>query len=231
MKTWWHGLGMLALALAGTAAQADRSKLSEDEHPFEPGDCELESAWQRSTPRGAPSQRQSAWQLSCAVWARTEMALALERQRNDGVREQALGAEAKVKLLERATGRPSLTLRLASQWQRLDSGPWRHATQAFGVEAALQPGPGWLVEGSLGTQRERSSGRNHGTWELALERRLAEAVEIKFSWAGQEGGPPAATLGLRLQVVPEHLLLTLSLGRRGGAQPERIQGLALTVEF
>jgi hypothetical protein len=226
-----RGLAACTLVLAAFAAMAERSRVGEGEESIEAGECELEAGSRRTAASGMRWRYESSWQAACGVGARSELALVLTRGRSDGQLEQEQALEGRVIVLARSAARPGLALLAGWQRQRAGGQRWHSSEHSIGLEAALQPRPAWLLSATLGTQRERGARRDSTRWELGIERGFGELAELALTWEGDDRGAKQAGLSLRLQVVPEHLQLTLLLGQRREAVRERVQAVTLTLEF
>jgi len=82
------------------------------------------------------------------------------------------------------------------------------------AEATHESAPGWLVEASLGTERDRTARRDRTLWTLAVERAFGESLEARIEADGDDRGRPLYGVGLRYPIWPEVALLSVSYGAR-----------------
>lgn len=223
---------VLICAAASHAAQAERSRLDDGVDVVERGDCEIEATAQRRKLRAEPPERESALRLGCGIGWGTEWALAWASTRSNGARDDARGFEGKTSLRERAGSLPGWTLAYGVAAERsAGGGRWRRSEQFIAIEATLQPAAGWLAEAKLGTARQRNPRRDTTLWSLGLEHGLSENIEAVAELSGDDRDRPLASVGLRLQIWPEHAVLALSYGLKLTPQRERRFGLGITFEF
>lgn len=222
----------LVCAAACHAAQAERSRLNDEVDIVERGDCEVETTWQRRSARGEPPEREAALRLGCGVGWGSEWAVAFARTRSNGARHDALGVEGKTTLRARTGAHLGWTLAYGADAERAASGgSWRRSGQFIAIEATLQPAAGWLAEVKLGSARQRSARRDTTRWSLGLERGFSASIEAVAELAGDDRDRPTASVGLRYQIWPEHVLLALSYGVKLAPQRERRLGFGVTLEF
>lgn len=219
----------LACALACEPVLADRS-LGDDEVD-EAGDCEVELAVGRLVSRDAPRERGASLELLCGVGLRTELAASFERRRLGPARERSIGLEAKTQLVGRTPARTGWSLVYGAVAERTMSSSWRRTEHYALVQASAQPAPNWVVEGRLGTLRDRVERNDRTLWALSIEHAWSERVEAVAEVEGDDRGRPLAGVALRYILWPDRALITVSLGSRAGPQRERRLGLATTIEF
>lgn len=220
----------LSSAAACHAAQAERSHLADDADVVEAGDCQMEATSARQTARTAAAEHESSIQFDCGVGWRTELAAAFVRLRSEGVRDEAIGIEARTSLRQRGSGRIGWTLAYGIGAER-GGGPWRRSEQFVAIETSYQPDRSWLIEGRLGTVRDLIGGRDATIWALSAERLVTAFVGMRAELDGDDRGRPRASVELRYLVWPEHTVFTLSYGARAGPLRERRLGVGLTFEF
>jgi len=227
-----HLLAALACAAACHAAQADRSRLADEDDVIEAGDCELELAFERQNARGAARERETSIQFGCGIGWRTELAATFARKRSDAQREQAIGIEGKTSLRERGSGGVGWSLAYGIGSERDGGrGPWRRGERFVAIEATHQPASAWLVEARLGTARDPVARSDRTLWLLGVEHAITEAVEARAELEGDDRSRPLASMALRWLVWPEHAVVTLAWGAGLGPLRERRLGLGVTFEF
>ena len=214
------------------AAQADRSRLTDDVDALERGDCELETGFQRTAVRGTAPVRESAMQLGCGIGWQSELAAAFVGRRSAGGHEQAVGLEVKTTLRERGVDQVGWMLVYGFGAERAGGGgPWRRTEQFIAVEATLQPAKAWLIEAKIATARDRIARRDGTLWALAVENAITEKVEARAELGGDDRSRPVMSVALRYLIWPDHALVTLSYGVKATPLPERRVGLGITFEF
>jgi hypothetical protein len=219
------------LALGAGSAWAERSRLGDEADVVEAGDCEIELGATRSATPGSAAERHMALQLTCGVGARTELALTLERTRG-AAGERARAVEAKTALTARRGEAAGWALKYGLAWQREPPQRWRDAEVFVALELTRELARRWLLEAELGTQRSRPDRRDATIWSAAVEYALVPGHwEVRGELSGDDRSRPSAATALRWLVWPEHAVLGLGLGRRGGPYPERRVSLALTIEL
>jgi hypothetical protein len=221
----------LLLAAAAPAALADRSRLGEDEDGVEAGDCELEAGVERSRARGAARERETAWSLSCGIGWRSELALAVARQRSGGERVDARALELKTTLVPRRGRAVGWALQAALADERASGASWRRSDYALQLEVTAELRPGWLAEAKRGWARDVPARADRGTWTLGLEHALSDAWEVRAELEGDDREPPLAGASLRWAFWPEVAQVTLGTARRLGGDRARLWGVTLGVEF
>lgn len=231
MKSVQRFAAGLTCVAACQLAMADRSRLGEDNEVIDRGDCELELASDRKKARDSARERSSSIQLTCGIGWRTELATELAAVRSDAERTKIAGIEAKTSLRNRAPGQWGWALSYGVEGLRDRGASWHRNGQFIALEAIQGFGETWLIEAKLGTARDRASRRDSTIWTLGVERALTGSVEARLELNGDDRQRPLWRAGLRYEVWPDHALISLFYGMRGGASRERQAGLALTLEF
>lgn len=226
-----HWIAALACAAACQAVQAGRSSVTDGGEVAEAGDCEAETAFERTRPRGEARQREASLRLACGIGWDTELEASVARQHGGAARSQTLAFEAKTTLTQRGEGRVGWAIALGVGAERTGGGSWRRNEHSLTVEATYPLGRVWLVEAKLGALRERLNRRDSLLWAVAVEHALNDRLEVRSELDGDDRGRPLASLALTYALVPEHLKLKLSYGARSGPQAERRTGLALALEY
>jgi hypothetical protein len=226
-----HVAAAVLLATVAPAALADLSRLGQDDDGVEAGDCELEVGAERSRAHGAARQRETAATLTCGIGWRSELALAVARERAGSERVDQRALELKTTLLsrrERALGWAALA---ALADERVAGRSWRRSEYALSVEATAEPREGWLAEVQLGWARDVPARADRMVWTLGLEHAMSQAWEWRVEFEGDDREAPLAGVSLRWAFWPDRAQLTLDVGRRLGGDRERTWGLTLGVEF
>ncbi len=231
MAALHHFIAGLACAAACHAALADRSRLSTESEVIDAGDCELETAIERTKASGSAPERRPSLQLNCGVGWRSELALLFASTQGNEPRLRAIGIEGKTALLDRAAGRIGWGLAYGVEAERSGESPWRRAGQFIALEAAYAIDKDWRVEARLGTARDLAARSDSTVWALALERALGAAFEARLELSGDDRQRPRWNASLRYEVWPDHALLSLSYGVRTGPARERQAGMSVTFEF
>lgn len=222
-------LAALVCAAACHAAWADRSKLDEED-AVEPGDCELELQRERKTLRGGPSELESTVQLGCGIGLRTELVVAVARQRSGSAREESIDFEAQTWLGR--VGGLGWTLELGASRERESGTRWQLAAHKAAIVAAYQPSDAWVVDAKLGAVRDRIQRRHTTVWELAVEHEVSDPLVVRAALEGNDRrGRPFATIELKYEFWPDRARVNLSYGGRSGAAHERLVGVGVTFEF
>lgn len=224
-------LSALACAVACQLAQADRSRQADNADVLDRGDCELETAFERHTARGAAPERDSSVRLGCGIGWRTELAAASARRRGEGVRDESISVEGKTSLREPGIGQIGWTLVYGIGMQRGEMARWRRSESFAAVEVAIQPANDWQLEARLGSSRDHLARSDKTVWATAVEHALTEVVELRVEADGDDRSRPFVGVGVRWLFWPERALLSVSCGARPGPLRERRFGVGVTFEF
>ncbi len=200
----------LALAwLAAGAAHAGSPMVVDDAGIVAPGSCQLES-WRRQS---RPATE--IWALpACNLGSGLELTAG-------GAVLTARGARAEREVLVQAK----------TLLRPLDDGGWGIALAVGGVRHvgtgttdmyAYLPatrafaGDALLVHANLGWLREGASRRDHLSWGVGSEWRLARRTSLLAETFGQDAGRPSWQAGVRHWLLPERLQLDATCGNRLG---------------
>lgn len=224
-------LPALACAAACHVAWADRSRLDDGTDVVEAGDCQLETARERRWERGAAPDRETSIRFGCGIGWRTELMAAIARKRSDATREEAIELEGKTSLRDSGETGIGWAIAYGIGTERVAGSPRQRSGQFVAVEATLRPGSAWLVEGRLGSARDRPASRDSTRWSLAVEHALNDALEALAEVGGDDRGRPQASIGVRYAIWPELGQLELSYGAEKGALRKRRFGVSITIEF
>lgn len=218
----------LAASVASTPSRADRPLTTEDASILDLKECELDSFVARN-----PDARTTArWvQFGCGIGFGTQLALAGERTRSDGVRESATALVGKTALRPLGTDDYGVTLAYSF-------GGSRHTGQGFKIEdsdirAVLTlPQHGWLFHANLGWAREHASSRDSTVWGLAAERRHALGpFDLMAEIYGDDRGAPWLQTGARWRLIPDRLHLDAAVGVRTGGTRSKLGSIGLKLAF
>ena len=220
------------LVLVGACSScAAASRVSDDSDAVEPGDCEIETTFERRRARGAAAERESAVQIACGIGWKTELTATFASRANGAERDRGFGLEGKTSLNESTAGNVGWALVYGVGTERSRAGPWQPADFFLALEGTWRPASAWRVEARVGTARDRLARSDSTTWTLAAERTLGESFEARAELIGDDRSRPWTGVTLRWRIWPEHAVLSLSGGVRAGPLRERRAGLGLTFEF
>lgn len=223
-------LAALACAVACHASHADRSRLDEED-VAKPGECEVELAFERQTARRSATERETAGQLDCGIGWRTELTLALARQRSSGERSDSFDIEARTGLADRAIAGIAWSLAYGVSAEREARGPWRRSAHFVAIEGALRPAEAWVVEARVGWRRERLERREAWGWLLGVEHEFSDRLEMRAELDDDSRSQPLAGIELRYEFWPDRARLNLSYAARAGRSHERRLGVGVAFEF
>ena len=221
-------LAALAFALLASSAQAQRSRLGEED-VAKPGDCELDLAASRQSARGAAAERESALQLDCGIGWRTELVVGVVRRHGGGGRADAIELEARTALFQRGGVAWSVVYGAAAE--RRAGASWRGSGHRVGIDAAWRPAEAWVLDGRIVRQRDRIEGRSSWVSSFGLEHELSDRAEARLEIEDESRSRPLLGLELRYEFWPDRARLGLSYAARAGAARERRWGLGVTFEF
>ena len=212
-NTQWPALA-LGLLLAAPDARAGRPLTVDDATIADFGSCQLESWVETSGGHAA------GWAMpACNVTGNWELALGAATLPADGARHGATVLQGKTVLRPLTDNGWGLGLVLARQ-----AGAQAATSINLPVSLAWQ-GQDILLHANLGAVRAQGA-RTAASWGLALERQLGERTGISLERFGQRGDSPTTSVGVRRAIVPGHLQIDGSWGRKAG-QPGAIWSLGL----
>jgi hypothetical protein len=219
-------VGLSALALA-SAAHGARPLMTDDTGVLDRGSCELEAVQSRDKAEGATVNGNSL-QLGCGVGARTQLALAVDRAKEDGLRVRGTTLAGKVSLVpgEDASWSASASV----LWVSTPGQGNRHAATALNLLHTRTLGKDFIVHANLGHAQDAVSRRGSTTWGVALEHAGWGPVALMGELVGDDLGAPAWNIGLRWVAVPDTLTLDIAYGQQmvGGRPKAMSVGLKLS---
>jgi hypothetical protein len=220
-------LGLTVVALAA-AAHAARPLATDDTGVLDQGSCEIEAVASRDKAEG-PTVRGRSLQLGCGVGARAQVALGVDREKEDGSRVRGTTTAVKV----------SLAPDDDASWSASGSVGWineqgqgrEHATTAVSLLHTRSLGPQWLLHANLGHEHDALERRSATTWGLALEHGGWGPVALMGELVGDDRAAPSWNIGLRWTAVPEKWVLDIAYGQQlAGGRPKALS-LGLKLAF
>ena len=224
-------LAFLALAGTSSGTHAQHSPLPDEAEVLDKNDCEVGLAYEHQTQRREPTEHERSISLACGIGWRTELALGFSRLRSDGTSSKTIGFEGRTSLPVAGPGKVTWALVYGLEAERAVSGGWHRSEQYAALEAILGLERGWLLEATLGSARDLPSRSSSTPWMLAVEREIANDVEVRAELNGDDHGRPMLGLELRHANLFEDAEISLSAGTRGGRSRERRFGLGISFEF
>ena len=204
----------LGLLLAAPDAPAGRPLTVDDAGIADFGSCQLESWIETSGGKSA------TWAMpACNLTGNWELALGAASLPTDNGRRGATVLQGKTALRPLSDNGWGAGLVLARQ-----AGAQAATSINLPVSLAWQ-GQDILLHANLGAIRPQGA-RTAASWGLALERQLGERTGISLERFGQRGDSPTTSVGVRRAIVPGHLQIDGSWGRKAG-QPGAIWSLGL----
>lgn len=221
----------LALALAVPAAHAARPLATEDAGVLAPHDCEWESVAIAARSRGTAAGWALSNQIGCGVGLRSQLALARVVSGADGAGNPAWQLGGKTELLAGDEQPLSLALAYGASQDRPAGGHGHQpGARSLSLVGSYSPADGWTTHANLGWVRDPAAKVNGLTWNLALEGRLGEGVDVGAEWFGQQHASPQWGLGLRY--TPSHRWsFNLGLAASTDAGQARSGSAGLTLAF
>ena len=218
-------VGITGLVIA-VAAHAARPLATDDTGVLDKDSCELEAVLSRDKAEGAQVDGTSL-QLGCGVGARTQVALAVDRAKEDRLRVRGTALAGKVSLVP--GDEASWSVSGAVLWLAEPSQGNQHAATSVNLLHTRALGKQFTLHANLGHLRDTLAQRAATTWGLALEHAGWGPVALMGELIGDDLAAPAWNIGLRWTVVPEQWTLDIAYGQQmvGG----RPKALSLGVKF
>jgi len=220
-------LGAMGLLIT-FAAHAARPLATDDTGVLDRGDCELEAVLSRDKAADA-TVNGSSLQLGCGVGARTQLALAVDRAKEDGLRVRGTTLAGKVYLVpgEHASWSASGSIAWASQ----PGQGHEHTATAVNVLHTRTLGKQFILHANLGHAQDALSRRGSTTWGLALEHAGWGPVAVMGELTGDDLSAPTWNVGLRWSAVPDTLTLDLAYGQQMMGGRPKAMSLGLKLSF
>ena len=212
-------VGLAGIAF-GVAAQAARPLVTDDTGVLDRGSCELETVLSRAKAGGVTVGGNSL-QMGCGVGARTQVALAVDRAKEDGLRVRGTTLAGKVSLVpgEDASWSASGSI----TWVALPGKGNQHAATAVNLLHTRAMGNQFSLHANLGHARDALSRRGSTTWGVAMEHAGWGPVAVMGELIGDDLSAPAWNIGLRWSAWPDTLTLDIAYGQKMvGGRPKSL---------
>jgi hypothetical protein len=218
-------MGFTACGVA-FAAHAARPLATDDTGVLDRGDCELEAVLSRDKADGVTVDGRSL-QLGCGVGGRTQLALALDRAREDGLSVRGTTLAGKVALLPGDDA--SWSVSASVSWLSVPGQRREHAATTVNLLHTRSLGTDFTLHANLGHVHDALARRAATSWGLALEHAGWGPVALMGELVGDDLAAPAWNVGLRWTVVPDAWVLDVAYGQQmvGG----RPKAFSLGVKF
>lgn len=216
------------LLLAVASSNAARPLVTDDTGTLDRGACELEAVVSRDTAQGLRVNGQSL-QLGCGVGHRTQVALAVDRAKEEDVRARSTTLAAKTAIVPGDDA--SWSISTAVLWASVNGQGNRHAATALNLLHTRSLGPTLTLHANLGHGRDQEARASSTTWGIALEHAGWGPVAPMGELYGDDRSAPWWNLGLRWTAVPDRLTLDVAWGRQiAGGRPTALSA-GLKVAF
>lgn len=212
-------VGLTGLVLA-VAAHAARPLGTDDSDVLDRGSCELEAVLSRDK-AGATRVDGKALQLGCGVGAGTQVALAVDRAKEEGLRVRGTTLAGKVSLVpgEEASWSASGSV----QWVAATGQGNRHAATSVNLLHTRALGEEFTLHANLGHVQDALARRGATTWGVALEHAGWGPVALMGELIGDDLAAPAWNIGLRWTAVPDQWVLDIAYGQQiVGGRPKSL---------
>lgn len=217
---WSRFLLSSAALMTATALHAARPLATDDTGVLDRGDCELEAVASRDKADGVRVDGQSL-QLGCGIGARTQVALAVDRANEEGLRVRGTTLGAKFALLPGDDA--SWSLSGSVQWASASGQGNRHVASALNLLHTRSLGESFTLHANLGHARDEEARTASTTWGLALEHAGWGPVALMGELYGDDRSSPWWSVGLRWTAVPDRLVLDVAYGRQMvGGRPSAV---------
>jgi hypothetical protein len=220
-------VGLAGLTLAA-AAHSARPLITDDTGVLDRGSCELEAVFSRDKADGATVDGNSL-QLGCGVGARTQVALAVDRAKEAGLRVRGTTLAGKVALVpgEEASWSASGSV----LWLSEPGQGNQHAATSVNLLHTRALGKEFSLHANLGHVQDALSRRGSTTWGVALEHAGWGPVAAMVELVGDDLAAPAWNIGLRWTAVPDTVTLDIAYGQQMvGGRPKALS-LGLKLSF
>ena len=220
-------VGLSGLVLS-VAAHAARPLSTDDTGVLDQGSCELEAVLSRDKADGTQVDGKSL-QLGCGVGARTQVALAVDRTKEDGLRVRGTALAGKVSLLPGDDA--SWSASGAVLWAAVPGQGNKHAATSVNLLHTRALGKQFTLHANLGHVQDALAQRAATIWGLALEHAGWGPVALMGELIGDDLAAPAWNIGLRWSAVPDKLMLDIAYGQQMvGGRPKALS-LGVTLSF
>lgn len=219
--------GLTGLVLA-VAAHAARPLITDDTGVLDKGSCELEAVLSRDKADGAQVDGKSL-QLGCGVGARTQVALGVDRVKEDGLQVRGTTLAGKVSLLPGDDA--SWSASGAVLWISVPGQGNRHAATSVNLLHTRALGQQFTLHANLGLVQDELARRGSTTWGLALEHAGWGPVALMGELTGDDLAAPAWNIGLRWTAVPDQWTLDIAYGQQMVGGRPRALSLGAKLSF
>jgi hypothetical protein len=217
---------LIGVGFAATA-NAARPLNTDDTGVLDKGSCEAEAVLSRDKAEGSTVRGQSL-QLGCGVGGGTQLALAVEHVREEGLRARGITASGKFALVSGDDA--SWSLGGAVQWVRAEGEAQRHAATAVNLLHTRTLGPQFVLHANLGHAQDALAARGSTTWGVAIEHAGWGPLALMGELTGDDLAAPSWNVGLRWAATPNRWVLDIAYGQQIiGGRPKALSiGLKLS---
>lgn len=189
-------LAAAALTLAGTA-HAGRPLATEDADVLGHGQCEAEGFYSHLKPSGVDAVKGWTLQGACGVGTHTQVAIAYSRARSGGETAHGLLLGGKTGIIARAGDGVGLTLAWGLAGEKGTGSSFEHELTYMNLVATRELASSWTAHANLGWARSERADANSTTWNLAIEKALANGVDLTGEVYGDDRSDEWLGLGAR----------------------------------
>lgn len=182
----------MTLCLAGVA-RADRPLVSETADVIDRDACQVEAAAASGRASGSPKTRAWSGVITCGVAFDTQPALAYERSRAAGDREEVLLFGAKTTLQMPGQGRAGYGVAYSLGGSKATGTSWRREEWNLAGLFTIELAPRLLGHGNLGWNRSRTLRQDTTLWSLGLE--TVGGFTVAGDVFGDDRGRPSVSAG------------------------------------
>ena len=217
---------LLGLGLAATV-HAARPLNTDDTGVLDKGACEAEAVFSRDRSEGV-TVRGRGLQVGCGLGGRTQVALAVDQAREDGLRVRGLAASGKFALLPGDDA--SWSVGGAVRWTGEEGQRRRHAATEVALLHTRTLGDRFVLHASLGHAQDALARRGATTWGVAIEHTGWGPWALMGELTGDDLAAPSWNVGLRWTAVPDRWVLDIAYGQQlvGGRPKALSMGLKLS---
>ena len=217
----------ILLSILSSPSQATRPLITDDARIIDAQSCQLES-WVKHGRDG-----DEVWALpGCNFTGNLELTLGGAQSRNDGaVRESAYLLQAKIlfKTLEPNGWAWGLAVGNMNRPGSAGVGNLNGNTYGYVPASFSFHDDGLIIHTNLGGVHERTTGRNRSTWGVGAEVELNPHAWVIAETYGQSGDAPFWQAGLRYWLIPGHVQIDTTFGRRFGGAPDVLQARWMSI--